>query len=103
MSGRKLEPAAELGTPATQRLHDGPVLSVVFLSADLVATGGMDRSIAICEWDRNHLRALHQLKLTLRCAGVRTADVRGEHERHLLESLRARAEADTEPSGASDG
>ena len=62
----------ELTRPATQRLHEGPVLSAAFLSADLVATGGMDRSLTICEWDRDQLRTLHQLKLTLRCAGVRT-------------------------------
>jgi transcriptional regulator with XRE-family HTH domain len=95
--------APELSTLATRRLHDGPVLSAAFLSADLVATGGMDRSLAICEWDRNQLRTLHQLKLTLRCVGVRTSGVRGEHERRLLEALRARAEADSDASGASNG
>jgi hypothetical protein len=93
----------ELSAPATQRLHDGPVLSVAFLSADLVATGGMDRSLTVCEWDRNQLRTLHQLKLTFRCAGVRTTGVRGENERHLLEALRAHAEADADASGGSNG
>jgi len=93
--------ARELSASATQRLHDGPVLSAAFLSADLVATGGLDRSLTICEWDRDHLRILHQLKLILRCAGARTAGVRGEHERHLLEALRARAEADADAAGGS--
>jgi hypothetical protein len=95
--------APELSAPTTRRLHDGPVLSVAFLSADLVATGGMDRSLTICEWDRNQLRTLHQLKLTFRCAGVRTTGVRGENERHLLEALRANAEADADASGGSNG
>jgi hypothetical protein len=32
------------------------------------------------------------LKLTLRCAGIKTAGVRGERERQALEALRCKAE-----------
>ena len=75
-----------------QKLHEGPVLSVAFLSQDLVATGGMDRSLVISEWDNGRLRLLHRLKLTLRCAGLKTAGVQTERERQLLEALRHHAE-----------
>lgn len=86
-------PAGKPEPQATQQLHEGPVLSAAFLPQGLVATGGMDRCLTICEWDSGQLRVLRRLKLTLRCAGVKTAGVQGDHERQLLEALRDRAEA----------
>jgi hypothetical protein len=82
------------GPHSTQELHKGPVLSAAFLPQGLVATGGMDRSLIICEWDNGQLRVPpRRLELTLRCAGVKTAGVQGDHERKRLEDLRDRAEA----------
>ncbi len=86
--------AGEQGPQATQQLHEGPVLSVVFLPQGLVATGGTDRSLTICEWDSGQLQVLRRPKLTLRCAGVKTEGVQPDHERRLLEDLRDHAEAE---------
>jgi hypothetical protein len=77
---------------ATRRLHSGPVLSAAFLSKRLVATGGADRCLAVCEWDGQQFRLLRDLKLTLRCSGVKTDGVQGKRERLILEALRDRAE-----------
>ena len=81
-----------IGAQATLGLHSGPVLSAIFLSQGLVATGGMDRRLIVCEWDDGQLRALRELKLTLRCSGVKTAGVQGNRERLALEALRDSAE-----------
>jgi hypothetical protein len=81
-----------VGAKATLRLHSGPVLSAAFLSQGLVATGGTDRSLIVCEWNDGQFRALRELKLTLRCSGVKTAGVQGNRERLALEALRDNAE-----------
>ena len=84
-------PAA--GAEATLPLHSGPVLSATFLSQGRVATGGTDRNLIVCEWeDDGQFRAVHELKLTLTCSGVKTAGVQGDHERLALEALRDGAE-----------
>ena len=80
------------GAEATLRLHSGPVLSATFLSQSLVATGGTDRSLIVCEWDDGQLRTLNELKLTLRCSGVKIVGVQGDRERRALEALRDSAE-----------
>src|SRR5207247_4412551 len=49
----------EPGVQSTQQLHEGPVLTAAFLSQGLVATGGTDRSLVICQWDNGQLRAPH--------------------------------------------
>jgi hypothetical protein len=85
---------------AALRSHAGPVLSATFLSQGLVATGGTDRSIFVCEWDGQQLKILHELKLTLRCAGVKIAGVQREHERLLLEELRDNAAKLLPPASA---
>ena len=77
---------------ATLRPHTGPVRSATFLSQNLMATGGADRNLMVYEWEDGQLRALHELKLTLRCSGVRTAGVQGDRERLVLEALRDSAE-----------
>jgi ActR/RegA family two-component response regulator len=82
----------EPGALTLQHLHQGPVLSITFLAEGFVATGGMDRSLIICECDNGQLRALYRLNLTLRCAGIKTVGVQGNYERQLLEALRDRAE-----------
>ena len=86
----------ETGAVTAQELHEGPVPAAAFLSQRLVATGGVDRSLVVSEWDGGQIRVLHRLKLTLRCAGIRTAGVQGETERRFLEELRDRAE-ETDP------
>ena len=86
-------------TEATLRLHSGPVLSATFLSPNLVATGGTDRSLNVCQWEDGQFRTLYELKLTLPCSGIKTADVQGDRERLVLEDLRDAAEKRT---GGSD-
>ena len=85
--------AGEPGPLAVKQLHEGPALCAAFLPQGLITTGGMDRSLMISDWDSGQLRVLHRIKLTLRCAGIKTAGVQGDHERQLLETLRDRAEA----------
>jgi hypothetical protein len=85
--------AGEPGPLTVQQLHEGPALCAAFLPQGLVTTGGMDRSLIISDWDSGQLRVLHRIKLTLRCAGIKTTGVQGDHERQLLEALRDRAEA----------
>jgi len=84
-------PAA--GPEATLQPHSGPVLSATFLPQGRVATGGTDRNLIVCEWeDDGQFRAVHELKLTLTCQGVKTAGVQGDRERLVLEALRDSAE-----------
>ena len=83
--------AGEPGPLAVKQLHEGPCCARPSCLRALY-DGGMDRSLMISDWDSGQLRVLHRIKLTLRCAGIKTAGVQGDHERQLLETLRDRAE-----------
>ena len=81
----------DFDAPIPQRLHEGAVLAVCFLSQNVVATGGRDRSLTICDVDHSELRVAHRLVLTLRCADLKTVGVQGDRERQALEALRDKA------------
>ena len=80
------------------KLHEGPILSTAFLSQGTIATGGADRSVMVCDWDHGQLRIAYQLKLTLRCVGIKIAGVQGDYERRALEALRHKAEESDQPA-----
>ena len=84
--------ARAAGSEATLRPHSGPVLSATFLSQELAATGGTDRSLIIWEWNDGQFQPLRELKLALRCSGVKSVGVQGDRERLVLEALRDSAE-----------